>query len=202
MTPVSPEKQRGALKLLATGVFSADSFQFKPEFLRSMGINYLDVGAQGFSAAKFNPDFSLRTRVLALQTGALNQLLSDAVLTRLLDSESKVAKAEQALTLRELFAALRASIWSELHTGGSIPGPRRDLQREHLRRIVNVLTRPSSSTPADASALFREEARQLSTSLRAAAASGNRDPATRAHLVESAGALDEALKAPMIRQGV
>ena len=202
LTPVSPEKQRGALKLLATGVFSADSFQFKPEFLRSMGINYLDVGAQGFSAAKFNPDFSLRTRVLALQTGALNQLLSDAVLTRLLDSESKVAKAEQALTLRELFAALRASIWSELHTGGSIPGPRRDLQREHLRRIVNVLTRPSSSTPADASALFREEARQLSTSLRAAAASGNRDPATRAHLVESAGALDEALKAPMIRQGV
>ena len=55
--------------------------RFKPEFLRSMGINYLDIGTRGLSAAKFNPDFSLRTRVLALQTGALNQLLSDAVLT-------------------------------------------------------------------------------------------------------------------------
>ena len=115
-----------------------------------MGINYLDIGLQSFSPGRFNPDFSLRTRVLALQTGALNQLLSDAVLTRLLDSEVKVAKANQALTLPELFAALRGSIWSEFKTGGSIPGPRRDLQREHLRRIANVLTRPSPTTPSDA----------------------------------------------------
>ena len=133
-----------------------------------MGINYLDIGTQGFSAAKFNPDFSLRSRVLALQTGALNQLLSDAVLTRLLDSEAKVAKSDQALTLPELFAALRGSIWSELKTGGNIPSARRDLQREHLRRIANVLTRPSSSTPADASALFREEAKQLAAHIRLA----------------------------------
>ncbi len=202
LTPVPPDKQRAALKLLATGVFAADSFAFKPEFLRSMGINYLDIGTQGLSAAKFNPDFSLRSRVLALQTGALNQLLSDAVLTRLLDSEAKVAKSDQALTLPELFAALRGSIWSELKTGGNIPSARRDLQREHLRRITNVLTRPSSSTPADASALFREEAKQLAAHIRLAAASGNRDAATRAHLIESAGSLEEALKAPMIRQGV
>ena len=202
LTPVSPDKQRAALKLLSTGIFSADSFRFKPEFLRSMGINYLDIGTRDFSPARYNPDFSLRTRVLALQTGALNQLLSDAVLTRLLDSEIKVAKTDQALTLPELFAALRGSIWSELKTGGSISGPRRDLQREHLRRIANVLTRPSPATPTDATALFREEARQLSAQLKTAAASGNRDAATRAHLIESAGTLDEALKAPLIRQGV
>ena len=87
-----------------------------------MGIDYLDIGIAGFTAARLNPDFSLRTRVLALQTGALNQLLSDTVLTRLLDSEIKVSKADQALTLAELFATLRGSIWSELKTGGSIPG--------------------------------------------------------------------------------
>ena len=202
LTPVSPDKQRAALRLLASGVFGADSFRFKPEFLRSMGINYLDLGGVGFSASRFNPDFSLRTRVLALQTGALNQLLSDAVLTRLLDSEIKVAKADQALTLPELFATMRGSIWSELKTGASIPGPRRDLQREHLRRIANVLTRPSPATPTDATALFREEAKQLSAQIKVAVASGNRDSATRAHLIESAGTLDEALKAPLIRQGV
>ena len=145
-----PDKQRAALKLLATGIFSADSFRFKPEFLRSMGIDYLDIGLGRQPDRQFNPDFSLRTRVLALQTGVLNQLLSDTVLARLLDSEIKVAQADQALTLSELFAALRGSIWSELKTGGSIPGPRRDLQREHLRRIADVLTRPSPTTPADA----------------------------------------------------
>jgi hypothetical protein len=201
LTPVSPDKQRAALNLIATGIYSTDSFRFKPEFLRSMGIDYLNIGSSG-QATRFNPDFSLRSRVLTLQTGVLNQLLSDTVLARLLDSEIKVSKAGEALTLHELFVALRGSIWSELKTGGSIPGPRRDLQREHMRRIATVLTRPAPTTPADATALFREEARQLSAQIKAAAGKGSRDKETRAHLAEAAGTLDEALKAPFLRQGI
>ena len=199
LTPVSPEKQRAALKLLATRVFAADSFRFKPEFLRSMGIDYLNLPGSGFTTARFNPDFSLRNRVLALQTAALNQLMSDTVLTRLLDSEVKVDSSQQALTIPELFSVLRGSIWSELRTNAAIPGPRRDLQREHIRKLATMLTRPAPTTPADATALVREEAKQLSAQLRTAAA-GQRDAATRAHLVESASTLDEALKAPLIRQ--
>jgi len=202
LTPVPPAKQRAALNLIATGVFAVDSFQFKPEFLRSMGVDYLDIGLRGSGSAQFNPDFSLRRRVLGLQAGVLNTLLSDTVLARLQDSEIKVSQADQALTLNELFAVLRDSIWSELKTTGSIPGPRRDLQREHLRRIATVLTRPSSSTPSDAIALFREEAKGLSAQIKAASQRGPRDALTRAHLTESAGMLDEALKAPLVRQGV
>src|SRR4029079_8819885 len=127
---VPPAKQREALNLVATEIFSADSFRFKREFLRSLGIDYLDIGLAGTGTAHFNPDFSLRKRVLGLQVGVLNTLLSDTVLARLQDSEIKVRQADQALTLPELFAALRGSIWSELRTSGPIPGPRRDLQRE------------------------------------------------------------------------
>ena len=140
--------------------------------------------------------------MVALQSAVLNQLLSDVVLGRLLDSEIKVSKADQALTLNELFVTLRGSIWSELKTGGSIPGPRRDLQREHMRRIATVLIRPAATTPADATALFREEAKRLSAEIKIAAGNGNRDRETRAHLAEAAGTLDEALKAPLTRQGV
>ncbi|MDH5246972.1 MAG: zinc-dependent metalloprotease, partial [Betaproteobacteria bacterium] len=202
LTPVAIEKQRAALDLIATGIFAADSFRFRPEFLRSMGIDYLDIGIGDRRATSVSPDFSLRSRVVALQAGVLGQLLSDAVLARLLDSGIKVSTADQALTLDELFAALRASIWSELKSGDSIPGPRRDLQREHLRRIVTALTRPAPTTPSDAVVLFRKEARLLSAQTRAAAGSGARDASTRAHLLEAAGTLDEALKAPMVRQGV
>jgi len=202
LTPVPLDKQRAALDLIATGIFAADSFRFKPEFLRSMGIDYLDVGLGDSQATSFSPDFSLRNRVLALQTGVLGQLLSDAVLARMLDSEIKVSATDQALTLDELFAALRASIWSELKAGGSIPGPRRDLQRDHLRRIATVLTRPSPATPSDAIALFRKEARLLAAQTRVGATNGTRDASTRAHLLEAVGTLDEALKAPMVRQGV
>jgi hypothetical protein len=62
-----------------------------------------------------------------------------------------------------------------------------------------MLTRPAPTTPADAVALVREEAKQLSAQLHTAAAR-QRDAATRAHLIESASTLDEALKAPLIRQ--
>jgi hypothetical protein len=201
LTPVPPAKQRAALKLLASGVFSAESFKFKPEFMRSMGIDYLNIGF-GADSARFNPDFSLRTRVLVLQTGTLNQLMSDTTMSRLLDSEIKVARADQALGLYELFMTLQDSIWSELKTGASIPGPRRDLQRDHLRRIATAITRPSPSTPADARALLREEARDLSAKIKVALATGKRDHETRAHLSEAANTLDEALKAPLVRQGV
>ena len=199
LTPVPPAKQREALSIVATGIFSADSFRFKPEFLRSMGIDYLDLGF--VNTNRLNPDFSLRSRVLSLQVGMMNTMLSDTVLARIQDSEGKVGSAQQALTLAELFATLRGSIWNELAAGGSIPAPRRDLQREHVRRIAGVLVRPSS-TPADAVALFREEAKTLSKEIKAATRSGNRDAQTRAHLAESAGILDEALKAPLVRQGV
>jgi hypothetical protein len=202
LTPVAPDKQRAALNLIATGIFSADSFRFKPEFMRSMGIDYLNVPPGSGQTNRLSPDFSLRSRVVALQSAVLNQLLSDVVLGRLLDSEIKVSKADQALTLNELFVTLRGSIWSELKTGGSIPGPRRDLQREHMRRIATVLIRPAATTPADATALFREEAKRLSAEIKIAAGNGNRDRETRAHLAEAAGTLDEALKAPLTRQGV
>jgi hypothetical protein len=198
LTPVAPDKQRAALKLVAANVFSADSFRFKPELMRSMGIDYLDVG---FNPSRLNPDFSLRSHVLALQTAALNQLMGDTVMTRLLDSETTDKQSAQALTLDELLTTLQNSIWSELKTGASIPGPRRDLQREHLRRMVNVLTRPAPTTPADARAMLREEAKQLSAQIKVAAANGNRERDTRAHLSEAANTLDEALKAPIIRQG-
>ncbi len=54
-------KQREALKLIADGVFSADSFRFKPEFLRRMQVDYLDrndIFDSGLSAPGF--DYSLQ----------------------------------------------------------------------------------------------------------------------------------------------
>ena len=83
-----------------------------------MGVDYLQIG---FDRAQLNPDFSLRTRVLALQSGVLTALLSDAVAARLLDSESKLGDPRQAFRLSELYDTVQAAVWSELATGGPIP---------------------------------------------------------------------------------
>jgi hypothetical protein len=172
LTPVAADKQRAALKLLAAGVLSDQSFRFKPGFLQRMGIDYLQIG---FDAARLNPDFSLRSRVLGVQTTVLNQLMSDGVAARILDSETKVADPKQAFRLSELYDAVQGAVWSDLSSGGSIPAPRRDLQRDHLRRVVAVLTHPGAGTPADSRSLHRENARTLQKQLQAALTRGNLD---------------------------
>ena len=197
LTPVPPQKQREALALLSQAVFSADSFRFPPEFLQRMGVD--DLQADG---AGFNPDFSLSARVLSLQAGTLGQLMSDSVAARLLESESKVDAGSQAFRLSELYATLQAAIWSELKTGKDIPLLRRNLQREHVNRVATALLRPSSTMPADARALLRVDAVALRAELSAAQRRTGLSKEAQAHLAQAWATLDEALKAPLVRQNV
>jgi hypothetical protein len=197
LTPVAPDKQRSALKLLADAVFSIDSFRFSPEFMQRMGIDYLM-----FDGPNTDPNFSLSARVLSLQAGALGQLMSDPVASRLLDSESKVAARDEAFRLSELYATLHATIWSELKSGQDIPLIRRNLQREHINRIAAALLRPSATVPADARALLRAEAAALRIEIAAAQNRAAISKEARAHLAQAAITLDEALKAPVVRQSV
>ena len=75
---------------------------------------------------------------------------------------------------------------------------RRNLQREHLKRVVFILTRGANS-PADARALQRENAKALMVQLKAAQNRPGLSKEARAHLADCLNTLDEALKAPMQR---
>jgi hypothetical protein len=89
-----------------------------------------------------------------------------------------------------------------LKTGQEITPLRRNLQREHLARVANALVRASSTTPADARALLRQDARALRDELKAVPVKTAMSKETQAHIAESLSTLDEALKAPLQRQGV
>jgi hypothetical protein len=203
LTPIDAARQRQALKLIASGLFAADSFRFKPDFMRNLQVDYLDrndIYDSGLSTP--GVDYSLNTQVLQLQRAVLGQLMSDNVAQRILDSEVKLDNPASGFRLSELYDALHASIWSELKTGGEIPPLRRNLQREHLSRVANALVRPSPTTPADSRALLREDAKLLREQLRVALARPGLSKETKAHLSESLSTLDETLKAPLQRQGV
>jgi hypothetical protein len=140
------------------------------------------------------------SRVLSLQSGALDQLMSDVVAARLLDSEEKLKDRKQALSLDELYTTLQGAVWSELKTGKDINGMRRNLQREHLKRLSAMLLRVSPSTPADARSLQRENAIKLQHDIRVAMGRPMSHEA-KAHLSESYETLSQALKASMVRLG-
>ena len=105
------------------------------------------------------------------------------------------------LKLSELYDLLQASIWSELRTGGDISLLRRNLQREHVKRIANALLRPGARAPADMASLQRANAVQLVAQLRTALSKPMSKEA-HAHVADVLNGLTEALKAPMQRTGV
>jgi hypothetical protein len=206
LTPIPMAKQRAALKLIESGVFAADSFRFKPEFMRRLAIDYFDRADAAFDGGTEELprgyDYSLPGQVLALQREVLGRVMSERVAQRLLDSEAKLDDPTQALKLSELYGTLHRSIWSELKSGKDIPLLRRNLQREHATRIATYLLRPSTSMPTDARAVLRADARLLRAEITAAQSRGSFSPEARAHLAEALATLDEALKSSIVRQGV
>lgn len=200
-TPVAPEKQRAALKLIADGLLSVDSFRLRPEFVRRLTVDQFDRVRGDAGPSAISPDISLSDRMLGVQRSLLDQLLSDAVATRIEESAYRQARSGDAFHLSDLYDTLEAAVWSELKSGRDITPFRRNLQREYLRRIATTMLRPTQSTHADARALQRADATQLLAQIRSAKTRTSFSKEARAHLAECENTLEEALKAPMLRPG-
>ena len=192
-TPVDPVKQREALQFLATGLFSIDSFRFRPEFLSTLTVDYNEWDRGG--------PLNLPAAVARVQLVALDRLLNANTAARLLDLSSYVPESQRRglISLSEVYATLQTSIWAELKTGAEVERLRRNLQREYLKRLQAVLTRPPANLPPDALSLARLHATQLQANLRLAVAKGGLSVESRAHLADSLGSLTEALRATMQR---
>jgi hypothetical protein len=206
LVPVPAAQQRKALDLVVAELFTSASFKFDPRVMSRLGIDHQERSGPNRGAGV---DFSLPTAVLTLQRGALDSLMSDGLAGRLADAESKVADPRQLLSYAEVQQRLSNAVWSELAPGrndkgakGDIDSLRRNLQREHLRRLAGGLLRPGSATAADVRAVHRQTALQLQARLAAAVAAQRGSSLVRAHLEESLATLSEALKAPLVKQGV
>jgi Met-zincin/Domain of unknown function (DUF5117)/Domain of unknown function (DUF5118) len=207
-TPVPAAKQRAAMDLLVSEVFASGSFKFDPKFMSRLGVDQLDrAGPNRFVT---NTDFSLSEAVLGIQKGALDALMSDSMASRLADAENKVDDPKSLLSYADVQARLSSAAWSELKTskGASasttrdIDSLRRNLQREHLRRLAGGLVRPAAAVATDVRAVHRQVAQQLEGELKAALNSGGWSSIARAHLADSLSTLGEALRAPLMKQGV
>jgi hypothetical protein len=162
-----------------------------------------------YSIALSNPqspsagvELALSDRVLAVQRDVLGRLTSPVVARRVIEANAQSKKGSDVFRLSELYTTVQVAIWEEARTGRDSDPLRRNLQREHLRRVTSVLLGPSGAYPADARALMRANARQLQGWLNTAVASPGLSAETRAHYAEAAETLAEALKAPLIRGGV
>ncbi len=191
-TPIDPAKQREALRALATGLFSADSFKFRPEFLSNLRVDYNEWERGGLT--------DISGAITRLQLVSLDRLLSAPTAKRLLELPGYLPEAQRkgAISLSEVYATVQGAVWSELKGSGEIDRLRRNLQREHLKRVVSLLTKGAPTLPADALSLVRWHANTLAADLRVAQGKAA-GVETKAHVAESLSMLTEALRAQMSR---
>lgn len=200
LAPVPGIEQRNALDILAGSFLSADSFKVSANLQRKLTLDYQERSDAVFRGeAMASTDFSLVSQVIELQRAVIAQLLSDGVASRLLDSEQKLPK--DSMHLSELYGRVDKAVWSELGSGGDIPAMRRELQREHVNRVANMVLRPSGLSRADARSLVRSQAQALLTRINSASRRSGLSAEARAHLQDSADTLSQALAAKLQRAG-
>jgi hypothetical protein len=200
--PVPAATQKEALTLLRKNVFASGVFEFSPQLMNKLASerhsDYFRQNAPRDGAA-FN--VPVHAMILSLQSAVLNRVLNPIVLARILDSEAIRTNGE-VFRLSDLFQGLQESIWAEVQAGGaiSIDSYRRSLQREHLKRMTNMLLR-DAAVPEDARTLARYELVELQSRLKSIL-NKNKSPMpleTRAHLAECAARIEESLQAQVTR---
>jgi hypothetical protein len=215
LVPVSAARQREALKFLQANIFSDRPFQFPPELLRKLAVDrWMHWGANYSST-----DFPIYERVLGIQKLAMNQLLSPQALHRIQANALKAEKEARPVTIAEVFRTVTDGVWADLPNGekkeltSSII--RRNLQREHLKRLSNlvlgeksssssfggflVVIGGDSSVPPDARSLARFHLRQIGRRIDAALKAGaaNPDETVLAHLEECREKITKVLSASL-----
>ena len=192
--PVSAAKQKEALALITKDFFGTDSFKFKPEFIARLATDRFE---------RTMSDGSMQTSVALLvagvQKGILDHVYSPAVATRLAEVGMKVNDPKETLGLSDVYDSLQDAIWSEAKTGQETTLIRRNLQREQLRRMTDVLVKPAGPWPADARSIMRENARQLVGMLEKVLTKPGLSKTTRAHYADALDALNVTLKASVQR---
>ncbi len=203
LVPVPFAEQRDALDLITGSLLSADSLRVSPSLQRKLGTDF-DERWEALLGGDGSPqtDYSPSTQVLGLQRALLNELMSDSVATRLLQSSEKAPNGSaRALRMPELYSRLSAAVWSELDGRGDIAPLRREVQRTYIDRIAALLIRPGASNRADTRSVVRVQAKALLERIEAASKRPGLSEEARAHLADSADTLEQALNARVQRAG-
>ena len=180
MELVPVEKQRKAIALVQEKILSDKAFEFPPELIKRLAPEYWGDSDSG------QYEYPVYDQILALQNIVLSSFLDPDVLMRLQQAELSAAAGEDLVKMPEVFAALTDSIWTELPSAGlkedaeaqkiQLSTSRRNLQREHVKRLAQIVLGPQGGrlslsgylfsnyaqpAPADARSLARLHLRNL-----------------------------------------
>ncbi|GAB1343691.1 zinc-dependent metalloprotease [Gemmatimonas sp.] len=188
-TPVSRARQKAAVKFLNEEVFTTPAYLIDVPTLR-----------------KFEADGNIN-RITSAQGRALNSLVNNTKLQRLVEQEATASNRGEAYTLGEMLTDLRRGLWKEIYGGQAIDAYRRRLQTTYLEAMASkIKPAPASAQDAALAALFgggptstrdfrpllKDEMRTLDREL-AAAIGRTSDRTSRAHLQDARDLIEAML---------
>ena len=141
---VPAKDQRDALQFVVDHAFRDGAFGLKPELLQYMTV---DKWLDEFAFAMQDSTWPVHDRVMGIQASVLTMLLNPSTLGRAYDNEFITPEGTDMITLPEIFDTLHKSIWTEVLQPEErdftarkpmISSTRRNLQREHLERLINL----------------------------------------------------------------
>lgn len=205
---VCAAKQREALDFVINNTFKDEAFGLNEDLLRRMTV---DKWFDDMSSVMADPTWPVHDRIMGIQASALTMIMNPTTLRRIYDNEFLVNADQDALTLPELLETVNNSIWSELDASCDkeytarkpmISSLRRNLQREHLERLIDLSKLSSRGVEASKpiSNLVTEQLARLKREKIDPVVQGKKgvDPYTRAHLSDASIQIDKALKAAYV----
>lgn len=208
---VSAAKQREALKFVMDATFYDEAYGLTPDVLRYLTVEkWFDDG--GINGLMEDATWPVHDRILGIQASAMTQLLNPVTLQRIYDNEFRVPSDQDALTLAEVMDTVTGAVWTEVNGSPSkqftareplISSLRRNLQREHLDRLIDLVNAgengPAAFRPISdlAAHTLRNLSGRLGSTLEGPGTK-NIDPYTMSHLSENKARIDRVLDAAYI----
>ena len=205
---VEAAKQREALKFVIDTTFYDEAYGLTPEVLEYLTVDkWFDDG--GIDGLIEDATWPVHDRILGIQAMAMSSVLNPVTLQRVYDNEFRIPSDEDALTLAELMDTVTASVWTEVNGTPNktytarqpmISSLRRNLQREHIDRLIDLSNAGDNGTAAfrPISDLATNTLRTLSNRMGSVIDSPgakNVDPYTLSHLAENKTRIDRVLDA-------
>ncbi|MDX1969242.1 MAG: zinc-dependent metalloprotease [Planctomycetaceae bacterium] len=214
---VDAAQQRAALKLMTDAAFASPTYD--PNLLNSLAsTRWSHWGITEPSRI----DYPIHETVLRFQDIILSQLLSGATLSRIHDSEVKIAADQDAYTVAEHLKLVVDGVFGELASPPAgeftnrkpfLPSYRRNLQRSALKQFSSMVTPAGGSSsllillggggsggvPSDAKVVARMHLHTLKDQITAALAKADLklDDYSRAHLLDLQTKLNQVLNASL-----
>jgi hypothetical protein len=145
---------------------------------------------------------------MGVQASVLTQLMNPTILRRVHDQELAVPAATDTVTLPELLDTISGAVWTELDNVPDkrfsarepmVSSLRRNLQREHMERLIDLLldTQSMNAASKPIAQLAAAKLREINARIESVQkkANSNLDPYTSAHLAETHIRITKALEA-------